>query len=125
MIEMHRFAGIAGALFAGLAVVCGAFGAHALRDRLGMDALAIWRTAVDYQFWHALALLTIAVSPSQTIKPLRVAAYSFVIGTILFSGSLYALAFGAPRTLGMITPIGGGAFLIGWVAMIIGFARGR
>lgn len=125
MIETQRFAGIAGTLFAGLALVCGAFGAHALRDRLGVDALAIWRTAVDYQFWHALALIAIAVSPSQTSKSMRVAAYAFVIGIVLFSGSLYALSFGVPRPLGIITPIGGGAFIVGWIAMLTGFARRR
>lgn len=125
MLDMQRVSGIAGSILAGLAVVCGAFGAHALRDRLGVDALAIWRTAVDYQFWHALAVLAIAGSPLLAFKPARVAVWAFVIGIVLFSGSLYALAFGAPRATGMITPIGGGAFLVGWIALVIGFARKR
>lgn len=125
MHDMQRHTGFAGAILAGLAVAFGAFGAHALRDRLGADALAIWRTAVDYQFWHALALLLIAATPLHLRKPARIAAFAFVIGSILFCGSLYALACGAPRGLGIVTPFGGLAFLIGWLALAVGFWRAR
>lgn len=107
-------AAIAGAAAVGL----GAFGAHGLRDALDERALATWRTAVDYQVWHALALLAAGcLAGARPSTALRVAAGAFVLGIALFSGSLYALALGAPRMLGAITPIGGAAFIIGWLAL--------
>jgi uncharacterized membrane protein YgdD (TMEM256/DUF423 family) len=125
MSDLSRGAGLAAAIFGGLALVFGAFGAHALRDRLGVDALAVWRTAVDYQFWHALALLAIAVSPVHRGRAALTAWWSFGIGIALFSGSLYALALGAPRFVGIITPFGGLAFIVGWVALGVMFVRSR
>ena len=128
MTDLHasrRQAGIAACLFAGTAVLAGAFGAHALRDRLGADAIAIWRTAVDYQFWHALALLGIAVLAVEPTPALRWATRAFVIGIILFSGSLYALALGAPRMIGLLTPFGGLAFVAGWACLLAFFLRAR
>ncbi len=112
-----RAAGITAAVLGALAVACGAFAAHALRAQLGADALATWRTAVDYQFWHALALAVAALRMGEGGMPARVAALAFVTGCVLFCGSLYALALGAPRGLGMVTPFGGVAFLIGWIAL--------
>lgn len=126
MIEpVQRQAGIAACLFSGSAVLAGAFGAHALRDRLGPEAIAIWQTAVDYQFWHALALLGIACLSSQPSPALRWAMRALVAGIMIFSGSLYALALGAPRAIGILTPFGGLAFVIGWVCLLLFFVRSR
>lgn len=93
-----------------LAVAAGAFGAHALKSRLSPEMLAVWETAVRYQVYHALALLVVR-SPAS--------AWSFVAGTVLFSGSLYALALTGIRPLGAITPIGGLLFLFGWAKIVI------
>ena len=126
MIEpTQRQAGIAACLFAGTAVLAGAFGAHALRNRLGPEAIALWHTAVDYQFWHALALLGIACLSNQSAPVLRWATRTLIAGILLFSGSLYALALGAPRMTGMLTPLGGLAFVIGWVCLFLFFVRAR
>ncbi|MBO9662505.1 DUF423 domain-containing protein [Dokdonella sp.] len=96
----------------------GAFGAHALRASLDERALAIWRTAVDYQFWHALAVLLVGVlARDSEARSLRVAVTAFAIGMPLFCGSLYALALGVPGAVGAITPVGGVAFIAGWLAL--------
>jgi len=117
---LARAAGIAAALGGAVAVVLGAFGAHALSASLDERALATWHTAVEYQFWHALALLVIAAMAShRATTSLRAAAIAFVAGIVLFSGSLYALALGAPRWIGAITPVGGVAFVVGWIALAI------
>lgn len=109
---------LAAALAGASAVALGAFGAHALRDVLDERALAVWRTAVDYQFWHALALFGVGVLAQwRPGRVLHAAAIAFVVGLVLFCGSLYALALGAPRFLGAITPLGGVAFIIGWLAL--------
>jgi uncharacterized membrane protein YgdD (TMEM256/DUF423 family) len=109
---------IAAALAGAAAVVLGAFGAHALRDTLDERALATWHTAIDYAFWHALALLgTAALARDGVSRALGVAAIAFVAGIVLFSGSLCALAMGAPRAVGAITPAGGLAFTLGWLAL--------
>lgn len=122
---LRRSAGIAACVFAGTAVLAGAFGAHALRDRLGADAMAIWHTAVDYQFWHALALLGITSLARSEDRSLGWALRCFVAGIVIFSGSLYALALGAPRLIGLLTPFGGLAFLAGWACMLGYFVRAR
>ena len=103
--------GVAGAS----AVLLGAFGAHALRNVLDTEQRELWHTAVDYHVWHALAL-ALAVGLGRG-RGRRVAVVGFVLGIVLFSGSLYALALGAPRWTGIITPFGGVAFVIGWVAL--------
>lgn len=121
----HRSAGIAACLFAGTAVLAGAFGAHALRDRLGPEAIAIWHSAVDYQFWHALALLGIASLGQQSAPILRWAMRAFLAGIMVFSGSLYALALGAPSAAGLLTPFGGLALVVGWVCLLVFFLRSR
>jgi uncharacterized membrane protein YgdD (TMEM256/DUF423 family) len=109
---------IAAALAGATAVALGAFGAHALRATLDEHALATWRTAIDYAFWHALALLgTAALARDGVTRALRVATIVFVAGVVLFSGSLCALALGAPRAVGIITPFGGVAFIAGWLAL--------
>lgn len=102
------------------AVVLGAFGAHALKARLGPEALSVWQTAVQYHFWHALALLAV---PQLTGAWAKVAACLFVAGVLLFSGSLYALALGAPQAIGMITPVGGVALILGWIAFAVAAIR--
>ena len=100
------------------AVGLGAFGAHALKARLAPDMQAIWQTAVQYHAWHALGLL--AAGLLMMLRPdapaIGVAAWLFVAGIALFSGSLYALALSGVRGLGAITPFGGVAFLAGWLA---------
>jgi uncharacterized membrane protein YgdD (TMEM256/DUF423 family) len=109
-----------------VAVAAGAFGAHALRTRLAPDLLAIYQTAVQYHFWHALGLLAVGVllllRPES--RALGVAAWLLVAGLVLFSGSLYALALTGVRSLGAITPVGGLAFLGAWLAVGWAFWRG-
>lgn len=117
--DRARLAGIVAAVLGALAVALGAFGAHALRTLLDADALAVWRTAVDYQFWHALALCVAALRMPRGGTAALVAALAFAAGCLLFSGSLYALALGAPRLLGVVTPFGGIAFIIGWIALAL------
>jgi uncharacterized membrane protein YgdD (TMEM256/DUF423 family) len=119
-----RIAGICGCLLAALGLMCGAFGAHALRASLDVQAMALWQTAVQYQFLHALGLLLVAaIFARRSDRAMRIAGVAFVAGSVLFCGSLYALALGAPRGLGMLTPVGGFALLIGWVALACAFAR--
>ena len=103
--------GIAGAS----AVLLGAFGAHALRGVLDESSRELWHTAVNYHAWHALALVLAAGLGRG--RSGRVAIAAFAIGIVLFSGSLYALALGAPRWTGIITPLGGLAFVTGWIAL--------
>ena len=99
-----------------LAVTFGAFGAHALRSRLDEHALGVYQTAVQYHFYHSLALLAvgvIALSQPQTAL-LRSSGYLFIVGIVVFSGSLYLLSMSGLRWLGAITPLGGLAFIAGW-----------
>jgi uncharacterized membrane protein YgdD (TMEM256/DUF423 family) len=103
-------------------VVLGAFGAHALKSRLGADALQLWHTAVQYHFWHALALLAISLAGAGPW--FRTAAWLMILGVLLFAGSLYGLALGAPRPLGIVTPIGGLALILGWLAFAVAAIRG-
>lgn len=100
------------ALFGLLGVAMGAFGAHGLKPLLSDYQLDIYKTAVQYQMWHALLLGLIAMLPAR--KQLRWAGWCLIAGIILFSGSLYLLAISGQRWLGMITPIGGLAFLSAW-----------
>jgi uncharacterized membrane protein YgdD (TMEM256/DUF423 family) len=117
----------AGALLAALAVVAGAFAAHALRARLAPEALALVDTAARYQLMHALAL--VAIGLLQAIRPsfaAKLSAGAFTAGVILFCGSLYALAFGAPRFLGMVAPVGGTLLIAGWLLLATAaFVRSR
>jgi uncharacterized membrane protein YgdD (TMEM256/DUF423 family) len=99
-----------------LAVGFGAFGAHALKNHLDDYALGVFHTAVQYQFYHSLALLAvgvIALSEPQSAL-LRSSGWLFVVGVVVFSGSLYLLSLGGPRWLGAVTPLGGLAFIAGW-----------
>lgn len=108
-----------GAIYGLLGVALGAFGAHALKARLAGDALAVWHTAVQYHFWHALALLAVGLLALQRPSTaLNVAGAAFALGVLLFSGSLYALALTGVRGLGAVTPIGGVLLLVGWGALV-------
>jgi len=102
-------------------VAMGAFGAHGLKTILSPEMLAVYRTAVDYQMWHALGLGIIAVFRQQSPEAvlLKCAGWSMFAGIVLFSGSLYLLATLNVKWLGMITPLGGVAFLIAWIAVAI------
>ena len=107
-----------GALSALLAVAAGAFGAHALRARLDPEALAVFETGARYQMYHALALFVVAWAAARWSSPQALwAGWLFVVGTVLFSGSLYLLAFTGARWWGAVTPFGGVAFLAGWGAL--------
>lgn len=114
-----------GAIFGGLAVLMGAFGAHALRGRLTPDMLGVWKTAVEYHVYHALALLVLGLLAREMRgSVLDFATLCFALGILLFSGSLYVLAFSGLRWLGAITPIGGLLLLAGW-ALLAWAAFGR
>ena len=112
---MPRTFFVLGALFAFLGVAAGAFGAHSLKNILAVEMLAVFETAVRYQMYHAFALLIVGWAchqfPQASFAP---AGWLFTIGIVLFSGSLYALAFTGIRWLGAFTPLGGVAFLVGW-----------
>jgi uncharacterized membrane protein YgdD (TMEM256/DUF423 family) len=111
----------AGSLSAGISVALGAFGAHGLSSRLSPDMLQIWETGARYQMYHALALL--AVSWVCTRLPASSlagwAGILFIVGTVLFCGSLYVLAVSGRLWLGAITPLGGLAFLAGWICLAL------
>lgn len=111
-----------GALLAGVAVALGAFAAHGLKSHLDLYSQGIWETAVRYQFWHALGLL--ALDPlarhHRQVRAQRlflVSGRAFFAGVVLFSGSLYVLALSGIKALGMVTPLGGVGFLVGWAAL--------
>ena len=113
------------ALLGALGVVFGAFGAHSLRQRLSPELLALWQTAVQYHLWHAVAMLAVGLLSYQLPQQLwlRAAAALLFAGIVLFSGSLYALALGAPRPLGAVTPFGGLALIAGWVCLAMAAFR--
>ena len=123
---MERTFAVLGAISAGLAVAAGAFAAHALRARLDPALLAVFETGARYQMYHALALLAAAAAWPRWSGPwLRAAGWLFVAGTVLFCGSLYALALTGVRGLGALTPLGGLAFLAGWACFAVGAWRRR
>jgi uncharacterized membrane protein YgdD (TMEM256/DUF423 family) len=100
-------------------VAAGAFGAHALRSRLPEERLANFRTGAEYQLWHALATIGAGLSAARWSSGWAAAAgWAFVIGVLVFSGSLYALALTGKRAWGAVTPIGGAALLAGWALLI-------
>jgi uncharacterized membrane protein YgdD (TMEM256/DUF423 family) len=115
-----------GAISAFISVAAGAFGAHGLRGRLEPSALAIFETAARYQMYHALGLFAVAwaVTRWPGVWAIR-AGWLFVIGTVIFSGSLYALSLTGGRWLGAITPLGGLAFLTGWICLVAAVVTGK
>ena len=122
---MERVFLLLGSSLAGLAVALGAFGAHALKARLDAAMLANFETGARYQMYHALALLVVAWAvgrwPASNLPV--VAGWLFVAGIALFSGSLYGMALTGQRWLGAVTPLGGVAFLAGWVCLIVAAGR--
>lgn len=110
---------VLGSFNAFISVALGAFGAHGLRDKVTAEQLVTWGKAVDYQMYHALALLIIALAIKlwPDVRRVRTAGFLLFVGILLFSGSLYALALTEIRMLGIITPIGGVAFLWGWILL--------
>ena len=115
----------AGSLSAAIGVALGAFGAHALKARLSEDLLVVFEVGVRYQMYHALALL--AVAWASTRWPgiwVNVSGCLLLVGIVVFSGSLYVMAFTGARWLGVITPIGGLCFILGWLALAVAAIRG-
>ncbi len=110
-----------GSLSAFLGVALGAFGAHGLKNRVTPDMLAVWQTGVQYHLVHALGLLLIGILchllPETSL--VRSAGWFLLSGTVLFSGSLYVMVLSDIRALGMITPLGGVAFLVGWLMLAV------
>ena len=120
---MDRTFLLVGALAGFLAVTFGAFGAHALRERLSPEMLAVFETGVRYHMYHALALLLVsAMMPRLGGWLVVTSGWLFTAGIVLFSGSLYVLAFTGITIFGAITPIGGLAFLAGWACLAIAAA---
>jgi uncharacterized membrane protein YgdD (TMEM256/DUF423 family) len=128
MTTLRRIAA-AGAFSAGAAVALGAFGAHGLRQILSPEMLAVYETGVRYQMYHALALCAAGLAgtslPGCDRRLLLAASWAFASGTLLFSGSLYALAFTGIRALGLVTPAGGVALIAGWVLLGAAFLHGE
>lgn len=107
---------VTGALTAALGVALGAFGAHALKSRLDPQMLLVWQTAVQYHLVHALGIMAIAIAAVHwSHAAMSWAGWTMLAGVLLFSGSLYLLAFTGVRWLGAITPLGGLAFIAGWL----------
>jgi uncharacterized membrane protein YgdD (TMEM256/DUF423 family) len=123
---MPRTFFIIGTILAGIAVTAGAFGAHGLKKMVTPELLDTWDKAVRYQMYHALGLLILSWAVTQwseQIKLLAVGGWLFLAGTILFSGSLYVLVLSGIRWLGAITPLGGVAFVVGWVCLMMAAVR--
>jgi len=115
------FLGIA-AIFGGLSVAAGAFASHALKEKLSERAIEIFETGARYQMYHALALLMVALLLSRAEaaqSTLAAAGVAFIVGVVIFSGSLYTLSFTNIKWLGAITPLGGLAFIIGWSCLAV------
>lgn len=118
---MDRIFFAIGSLSGAIGVAAGAFGAHSLRSRLTPEMLSVFETGVRYHLVHALALVAVSWAATRSPGPATsVAGWLFVVGTVLFSGSLYALSLTGNRALGAITPLGGVAFIAGW--LLLGWA---
>ncbi|TAH40645.1 MAG: DUF423 domain-containing protein [Bacteroidetes bacterium] len=123
---------IAATIFGGLALAFGAFGAHALKAKISAEHLQIFETGVRYQFYHALALILLALAFDKiSVAPAQIAGYSFIIGIMLFSGSIYLLATREllgidswKSILGPLTPLGGLCLFSGWVFFLIAALKG-
>lgn len=107
-----------------LAVILGAFGAHALKSALSPALVGVWQTAVHYQMFHTLALFVIAVLPARPreLRLVKLAGWLFVVGIALFCGSLYVVVLTGLGGLGAVTPLGGAAFLAGWGCLAVALA---
>ena len=121
---MVKMFAILGSLSALAGVALGAFAAHALKDKLPPDLFNVFEVGVRYQLYHALGLFVVAWAAAQfPSTAASMTGWLFVAGTVMFSGSLYALALSGVRALGAITPLGGVAFIGGWVALAIAVLR--
>lgn len=115
---------IIASVFGILAVILGAFGAHALKSLLDPAGLEVWKTAVSYQFYHTLALLFVSLLPASNGRAGNIAAWFFSLGILLFSGSLYLIStkeilnISQLSVLGPLTPVGGLFFILGWISLI-------
>ncbi len=124
MSTLARFYLLFGAAAGGIAVILGAFAAHALRDKLDAKLFAVFQTAVEYQFYHALALLAVGILMLHAEQRLLIwAGGAFALGILLFSGSLYVLALIGVPGVGAITPLGGVCFIAGWVLVLASITR--
>jgi uncharacterized membrane protein YgdD (TMEM256/DUF423 family) len=126
---MHKQALTAGLVFAMLAVILGAFGAHSLKDSLSEKMLQIFETGVRYEFYHSFALIVAGILyASYPARQIKLATTFFIIGIFLFSGSLYAMALLSINSvgigpIGIVTPIGGLFFILGWVFLVLGINK--
>ena len=118
---MARFYIIIAAINGFLAVIVGAFAAHGLKKVLAPEMIEVVKTGVQYQMYHALALLVVALLliHKPAAAGLKACGWAFILGSLMFSGSLYALAMGAPHWLGPVTPLGGLCFLVGWILLAV------
>lgn len=122
---MVQWLGTIGAVLGAVGVAMGAFGAHMLKDRVEPRFLDIWSTATQYQLWHALAIVLVASLASRqeaSTGALQVAGGAFTLGVLVFSGSLFLLVLTGKTWLGAITPIGGTALIVGWIALAVALA---
>ena len=122
---------IIASVFGILAVILGAFGAHALKARLTTSELQVWKTAVDYQFYHTFALLFLSTFSRFNCRGIKLASWFFSLGIILFSGSLYLISakeilnISQISVIGLITPIGGLFFIMGWISLLIAIIKNK
>jgi uncharacterized membrane protein YgdD (TMEM256/DUF423 family) len=127
MMGAGRIFFAAGCASGALGVILGAFAAHALKDRLGPQMIAVFETGVRYQMIHALALLAVGLAMANSGPAgagiIAISGWLFIAGTIVFSGSLYVLTLTGARWFGAITPLGGVSFIAGWVLLLIGALR--
>jgi uncharacterized membrane protein YgdD (TMEM256/DUF423 family) len=122
---MSGWFGVIGAAFGAVGVAMGAFGAHMLRDKVEPRMLDIWSTATQYQLWHALAIVCVALWMGREgggSTSAVVAGWAFSLGVLVFSGSLFLLVLTGKTWLGAVTPIGGVSLIVGWVALAISLA---
>lgn len=122
---MAKFYLVLGSINALLVVLIGAFGAHGLKAKLTIENMAIFQTGVQYHFYHAVGLILVGLIAMQLTSPpyFRWSAWLMVMGIVLFSGSLYALSITNIRWLGMITPLGGTAFILAWIMLAVGILK--
>ena len=122
---MSKFIIFCGALSAALSVILGAFAAHILKSRMPPETLAVFQTGVQYQFYHSLGMILIGliVQFTKTSVLLTSAGWLMLTGMLLFSGSLYLISFSGLRSFGLITPVGGTAFIVAWLLLAFGILR--
>jgi uncharacterized membrane protein YgdD (TMEM256/DUF423 family) len=113
-----------GAISGALGVMIGAFGAHGLKSKLSDQMLAVYQTGVQYQFYHTFAIIAVGLLAFKFQSGLLASSgWSFLVGILLFSGSLYALSISGIKVLGAIPPIGGLFFIVGWVLLLVGILK--